>query len=117
MADDVDKVLAALADPTRRRVLDAVAAHGEATATILAAELPVSRQAVTKHLAVLDRAGLVSGRRQGRETRYSVHPERLEAAARWMSARAAAWDERLARIKGLAESAARENEPASSLCP
>jgi DNA-binding transcriptional ArsR family regulator len=105
VADDVDEVLAALADPTRRRVLDAVAAHGETTATTLAAELPVSRQAVVKHLAILDRAGLVSGRRQGREMRFAVRPDRLDAAARWMSARAAAWDERLARIKRLAESA------------
>ena len=106
MADDVEVVLAALADPTRRRVLDAVAAHGETTATTLAAELPVSRQAVVKHLAVLDRAGLVSGRKQGREVRYAVHPERLDAAARWMSARAAEWDARLTRIKRLAESGA-----------
>ena len=109
MADDVDEVLAALADPTRRRVLDAVAAHGETTATRLAAELPVSRQAVVKHLAILDRAGLVAGHRQGREMRYAVRPERLDAAARWMSTRAAAWDERLARIKRLAESAAPED--------
>ncbi len=110
MADGVDEVLAALADPTRRRVLDAVAAHGETTATRLAAELPVSRQAVVKHLAILDRAGLVSGRRQGREVRYAVRPERLDAAARWMSARAAAWDERLERIKHLAESRMPDND-------
>lgn len=105
VADDVDGVLAALADPTRRRVLDAVAARGEATATTIAAGLPVSRQAVVKHLAVLDRAGLVSGHRQGREMRYSVRPERLDATARWMRDLAAAWDARLARIKRLAESA------------
>ena len=110
VADDVDEVLAALADPTRRRVLDAVAAHGETTATTLATELPVSRQAVVKHLAILDRAGLVSGRRQGREVRYAVRPERLDAAARWMSARAAAWDARLERIKHLAESRMPDND-------
>ena len=114
MADDVDDVLAALADPTRRRVLDAVAARGEATASAIATELPVSRQAVLKHLAVLDRAGLVSGRRHGREVRYAVRPERLAAAARWMSERAAAWDARLARIKTLAEAAARGDEPSST---
>ena len=100
---DVDDVLAALADPTRRRVLDAVAARGETTATIIAAELPVSRQAVVKHLAVLDRAGLVFGQRRGREMRYSVRPERLDATARWMSEIASEWDARLARIKRLAE--------------
>jgi DNA-binding transcriptional ArsR family regulator len=112
VADDVHEVLAALADPTRRRVLDAVAARGEATATALAAELPVSRQAIVKHLAVLDRAGLVSGRRHGREMRYSVRPEQLDVTARWMSARAAEWDVRLARLKRLAESGARDERGA-----
>jgi DNA-binding transcriptional ArsR family regulator len=104
VSDDVDEVFAALADPTRRQVLDAVAAHGEATATMLAAELPVSRQAVVKHLALLDRAGLVNGRRRGREMRYSVRPERLGMTARWMAKVAADWDTRLAAIKRLAES-------------
>jgi len=61
-----DEVLSALADPTRRRVLTLLAERGEATATTLAGDLPISRVAVVKHLAVLDRAGLVHGRRQGR---------------------------------------------------
>ncbi|MBA3449990.1 MAG: helix-turn-helix transcriptional regulator [Chloroflexia bacterium] len=102
------EVLAALADPTRRQVLDAVAARGEATATAIAAELPVSRQAVVKHLAVLDRAGLVTGHRQGREMRYAVRPDRLDATARWMGEIAAEWDARLARVKRLAEAAERD---------
>ena len=102
-AQTIDRVLAALADPTRRRVLDAVAAHGEATATAIAAELPVSRQAVVKHLAVLDRAGLVSGHRTGREVRYAVQTEPLDETARWIAGLAAEWDARLARIKRLAE--------------
>ncbi|MFD9125571.1 ArsR/SmtB family transcription factor [Kitasatospora sp. NPDC059571] len=84
-------VLAALADPTRRHLLDLVAAGGEATATTLAERLPVSRQAVVKHLTVLDGAGLVTGRRAGREVRYTVRPATLEATARWMSALAADW--------------------------
>jgi DNA-binding transcriptional ArsR family regulator len=100
----IDDVLAALADPTRRRVLDSVAAHGEATATMIAAELPVSRQAIVKHLAVLDRAGLVAARRQGREARYAVRSEPLDATARWINDLASAWDERLAAIKRLTES-------------
>lgn len=100
----VDDVLAALADPTRRRVLDAVAAHGEASATMVAAELPVSRQAVVKHLAILDRAGLVASHKQGREVLYSVQPQPLEDAARWITDLAAKWDGRLARIKRMAES-------------
>ncbi|GAO08767.1 putative ArsR family transcriptional regulator [Streptomyces lydicamycinicus] len=102
-ADAVAEVFAALADPTRRRILDALAAHGEATATVLAAELPVSRQAIVKHLGVLDRAGLVAGHREGREARYRVIPERLGVTARWMDRVAAAWDTRLSAIKRLAE--------------
>ncbi|WP_327237778.1 metalloregulator ArsR/SmtB family transcription factor [Streptomyces sp. NBC_01317] len=101
--DTVGEVLSALADPTRRRILDALAARGEATATVLAAELPVSRQAIVKHLAVLDRAGLVAGRRAGREARYAVRPAGLGATARWMDRIAAEWDGRLSAIKRLAE--------------
>lgn len=100
----VDDVLAALADPTRRRVLDAVAAHGEASATMVAAELPVSRQAIVKHLAILDRAGLVASHKHGREVLYSVQPQPLEDAARWITDLAAKWDGRLAQIKRMAES-------------
>ncbi|MET9376340.1 metalloregulator ArsR/SmtB family transcription factor [Streptomyces sp. NPDC002992] len=106
-ADAVDSVLAALADPTRRQLLDLLAAQGEATATTLAERLPVSRQAVVKHLAVLDAAGLVSGGRVGREVRYAVRPAALDATARWMASLAADWDRRLARIKSVAEAAER----------
>jgi DNA-binding transcriptional ArsR family regulator len=101
--DAVDGVLGALADPTRRQLLDVLAAQGEATATTLAERLPVSRQAVVKHLAVLDAAGLVSGSRVGREVRYAVRPAALDGTARWMSALAADWDQRLATIKRIAE--------------
>jgi DNA-binding transcriptional ArsR family regulator len=107
-AEAVDSVLAALADPTRRQLLDLLAERGEATATTLAEQLPVSRQAVVKHLAVLDTAGLVSGGRVGREVLYSVRPAALSATARWMSALAADWDKRLATIKRVAEAAERE---------
>lgn len=100
----VDDVLAALADPTRRRVLDVLVAHGEGTATTVAAELPVSRQAVVKHLAVLDAAGLVAGGRAGREVRYSVRSQQLDAAARWLAGLAAEWDRRLEGIRRTAES-------------
>lgn len=100
----VDGVFVALADPTRRRLLDLLAAQGPATATTLAADLPVSRQAVVKHLAVLDDAGLVVAGRVGREVRYTVRPDRLDATARWMAHLAAEWDRRLDRIKRLAES-------------
>jgi DNA-binding transcriptional ArsR family regulator len=88
-------VLAALADPTRRRLLDLLAALGAATATTLARGLPVSRQAIVKHLAVLDVAGLVVGSRVGREVRYSLRPAGLDATTRWMSSLAADWDRHL----------------------
>ncbi|MBM0227493.1 MULTISPECIES: helix-turn-helix transcriptional regulator [Micromonospora] len=106
----VDSVLVALADPTRRQLLDLLAAQGEVTATTLAERLPVSRQAVVKHLAVLDAAGLVSGRRVGREVRYSVRPAALDATARWMAALAVDWDRRLANIKRVAEAAERDSQ-------
>ena len=112
--DDADELWAAVADPTRRRILDALLAHGEATATTLAGELPVTRQAVAKQLAVLDRAGLVEGRRRGRELCYAVRPERLDAARRRLASVAARWDERLAAIKELAEAAARERTATDS---
>jgi ArsR family transcriptional regulator, cadmium/lead-responsive transcriptional repressor len=101
-----DELWAAVADPTRRRLLSDLVARGEATATTLAAGLPVTRQAVTKHLGVLDRAGLVECRRQGREVRYSVRPERLAEATRSLAQVAEEWDRRLASIKRIAESAA-----------
>lgn len=104
----VDTVLVALADNTRRELLQLLAAQGEATATTLAEGLPVSRQAVAKHLAVLDAAGLVSGSRVGREVRYAVQPAALDATARWMTALAADWDRRLAKIKHIAEAAERD---------
>jgi|SRR4051812_17712809 DNA-binding transcriptional ArsR family regulator len=100
----VDDVLVALADPMRRRILAVLAAQGAGTATTLAAELPVSRQAVVKHLGILDRAGLVDGHRSGREVRYLLSPQRLEATAQWMAGLAAEWDVRLQAIKRLAES-------------
>ncbi len=105
---EVDELWSAVGDPTRRRMLGVLLDRGEATATTLAAELPVTRQAVAKHLAVLDRAGLVDGQRQGREVRYAIRPQRLYAATRSMAQVAAEWDTRLASIKRIAESIARE---------
>lgn len=101
--DPVDAVLAALADPMRRRVLDVLAAHGESTATVLAKGLPVTRQAVVQHLAVLERVALVASHRVGRERRYTVRSEALTATARYLTMVAARWDSRLAAIKRLAE--------------
>lgn len=92
-------VFAALADPTRRDVLARLAADGSGTATRLAADLPISRQAVSKHLATLAEAGLVAERRSGRERRYSLTPEPLEDATAWLAAVGARWDRRLAALE------------------
>jgi DNA-binding transcriptional ArsR family regulator len=102
-----EELLEAVADTSRRRVLDLILAHGDVTPTGLAAELPFTRQAVAKHLAVLDRAGLVESRRSGREVRYSVRPEHLDVAVRAMARVAARWEARLGVIKRVAESRAR----------
>ena len=98
-----DELFAALAEPNRRRLLEYLGAHGAATATTLAAELPVTRQAVGQHLAVLEGVELVTSARVGRERRYMVHVEPLTAAAAWMNQVATQWDARLAAIKSLAE--------------
>src|ERR1700736_3131742 len=100
---DVDEELVALADPMRRRVLDALSAHPQSTATALPEQLPVTRQAMVKHLTVLEQAGLVEARKHGRAVQFAVRPERLERTAQWMRGVAAAWDHRLNAIKHLAE--------------
>jgi DNA-binding transcriptional ArsR family regulator len=95
----VDAVFAALADATRRQVLTEVDRRGGATATELAADLPVTRQAVAKHLGVLADARLVDAQRTGREMRYRVTPEPLSEAIGWMTRVGGEWDERLARLQ------------------
>ncbi|HET8528683.1 MAG TPA: metalloregulator ArsR/SmtB family transcription factor [Gaiellaceae bacterium] len=98
----VDDVFDALGDPGRRSLVREIAARGDATATELAAELPVTRQAVAKQLAVLAEAGLLRATRSGRETRYAVTPGPLRDAVAWMVEVGAAWDERLARLRDTA---------------
>jgi DNA-binding transcriptional ArsR family regulator len=110
-APAIERVLSALADPTRRRLLNRLSMHGEGTATVLAAEMSVSRQAIVQHLALLDSVGLVHSRRAGRERRYVVCPQRLTEAARWLDDLAAEWDSRLAAIKRIAERAATAELP------
>lgn len=107
MDDPVGDVLGALADPTRRTVFEAVARRGPLTATTLSEELPVSRQAIAKHLEHLAEAGLVSAERVGRETRWSATPEPLAAAQRWFDAIGAAWDRRLEALAARARHRAR----------
>jgi DNA-binding transcriptional ArsR family regulator len=96
-------VFAALADPTRRGIAKLLAEQGPLTPTELARQLPITRQAVAKHLGALDEAGLVRSARHGRETRYRLTPRPLEAAALWMAALGAEWDERLEALRGLIE--------------
>lgn len=94
----VDEVFTALSDPTRRAVLRSLSQRPELTASRLAGELPITRQAVAKHLAALQRAGLVQPHREGRETHYVLTPEPLADAMDWMAEVGATWDQRLARL-------------------
>jgi DNA-binding transcriptional ArsR family regulator len=96
---DTGAVFEALGDPTRREVMRRLAQRGPASATQLAAELPVSRQAVAKHLAALEDAGLVEGEREGREKRFRLTPAPLSEAAEWMADVGAEWDQRLRRLR------------------
>ena len=100
-----DELWSAIAAPSRRRVLDLLVSHGDVSASWLAGRVPFSRQAVSKHLAVLEQAGLVSRRKQGREVLYEVQADRLDQATRAMADLAAQWDRRLGSIKRLAEAA------------
>lgn len=97
----LDPVFDALADPTRRLMLARLAAGEELTATGLAGELPITRQAVSKHLGVLGDAGLVSAAKVGREVRYRFDPEPLGDAADWLADVGASWDRRLSRLTDL----------------
>jgi DNA-binding transcriptional ArsR family regulator len=99
VTDPTGRVFDALADPNRRYVLEALAERATATATELAAELPVTRQAVSKHLAALNEAGLVQSRREGRETLYELTPGPLGTAMDWMASVGAQWDARLAALR------------------
>jgi DNA-binding transcriptional ArsR family regulator len=96
-------VFTALADGTRRRLLRSVVDEGPITATTLSAQLPVSRQAVAKHLQVLEAAGLVRADRVGRETRYSAQGGSMHAAAAWIADADEAWHRRLSRLKATLE--------------
>ena len=99
----VEDVLVALADPTRRGLLEQISRHGDATATMLAEGLPITRQAVVQHLALLDAVGLVVGRHAGREHRFELRTDRLSETAKWMQGLADQWDRRLEAIRNIAE--------------
>jgi len=105
-----DELWSAVGDPTRRRMLDLLLIDGGGTATTLGHQLPVTRQAVAKHLAVLDRAGLVHGTQAGRERRYQVDDTQLARAVAQLSSVGSAWDARLQRIKRIAETIQRRQQ-------
>lgn len=98
-----DDLWSAVGDPTRRRLLDLLLAAGSGTSTSLSEQLPVSRQAVAKHLAVLERVGLTRVTPSGRERLYEVDAAQLARAVAQLSSVGEAWDARLNRIKRIAE--------------
>jgi DNA-binding transcriptional ArsR family regulator len=97
--DPVGATFAALSDPTRRHVIGVLSGGQEASVTELARELPISRQAVAKHLAALADAGLVESTRRGRETRYRLTPGPLTDAGAWLDRVGTEWDSRLGRLR------------------
>ena len=97
--DRLDEVFFALADPTRRRVMRRLSERGPRTPTQLAEELPITRQAVSKHLSALSEAGLVSSRRSGREIVYQLTPGPLSDAVGWMNDVGGQWEERLEALR------------------
>ena len=94
----VGVIFTALSDPTWRRVVELLSQRPSVTASGLAQELPITRQAIAKHLTTLVDAGLVSAAHEGRETRYRLTPEPLTGAMQWMASAGARWDDRLARL-------------------
>jgi DNA-binding transcriptional ArsR family regulator len=95
----VDSVFGALADPTRRRLVETLARGGTVTASGLAEQLPITRQAVSKHLSALRGADLVTSTRVGRETHYVLRPQPLDEAAQWIQMVGAEWDDRLGALR------------------
>jgi DNA-binding transcriptional ArsR family regulator len=102
--DTAGAVFAALADPTRRRVVHELSKDGPLTATQLAERIPVSRQAIAKHFDSLEEAGLAAATRVGRENRYELRTRAFAEAEAWMRAIGAMWDQRLAAFKEFVES-------------
>lgn len=97
-------IFAALGDSNRQRIVETLAARGTATSTMLAEELPISRQGTEKHLAILARAGLVHSERKGREVLYALRTEQFSDSSAWLKRVASNWERRLEAIKRMAES-------------
>ena len=105
-----DDLWSAIGDPTRRRIVDLLLVDGDGTATTLSEQLPVTRQAVAKHLGVLDRVALVRATPAGREKRYRVDDAQLARAVAQLTSVGSAWDARLRRIKHIAEAIERSHK-------
>ncbi len=101
----------AIAEPSRRKLIDILLAKGESTASKLAKEVPFTRQAVAKHLIVLQNTGLLRQRKAGKEVHFSLEPAGLAKAAQELSRAAALWDGRLQKIKQVAEASEEERNP------
>jgi predicted ArsR family transcriptional regulator len=111
LTDELGRVFAALADPTRRRIVETFLREGSTSTPELASALPISRQAVAKHLATLGAAGLIErAPGGGREVRYNLREGALGPAATWLTRTDAAWEDRLGRLKGAVESGRRERK-------
>jgi DNA-binding transcriptional ArsR family regulator len=111
LSDELGAVFAALADPTRRSMIESLLRDGTTSVPRLTGDLPISRQAVAKHLAALDDAGLVErAPADGREVRYRLRGGALVGASEWVARTEAAWDGRLARLKGTVEGGARSSD-------
>ena len=96
-------VFAALADPMRRQLLAHLAEYSPRTATQLAADYPITRQGILKHLHILEDAGLVAVHQSGREKRFTLTPEPLGEIEQWVKDIGARWDQRLLRLKTFIE--------------
>jgi ArsR family transcriptional regulator, cadmium/lead-responsive transcriptional repressor len=106
LSERLDSLFAALADPTRRRMLQTLIRDGYTSVPALSADLPITRQAVAKHLGTLEEAGLLERLpSRGREVRYALQGEALAPATAWLREAEAAWDGRLSRLKGSFEAA------------
>jgi ArsR family transcriptional regulator, cadmium/lead-responsive transcriptional repressor len=112
-----DELWSAIGDPSRRQVLDLLVTNGEVSASWLAGQVPFSRQAVSKHLVVLERVRLINRRKQGREVLYQVDADRLDQATRAMAELAAQWDRRLGALKRLTEAAYAESKKQQPFAP
>lgn len=98
MTESAQGIFAALADPTRRQMLEILATTESLTPTQFAEKLPITRQGVSKHLNILAEAGLVSERKEGRERRYYLTPDPLDEATAWIRGLSALWEQRLSAL-------------------